>query len=305
MCMTKKSILKHNKTPTKQKQQKTIKNKAKKSSRITKCVTIAILVRDKEPVLYEFLTCILNLEYDKQLINLYIRTNDNTDNSCNILETFISTYGHLYNTICYNNDSINKKIKKYKVHEWNSVRFKLLGKLRQESINYSVGTWYFVIDCDNFIAPFTLRRLIQLNMCAVAPMLLSETSYSNFHENENDAEYYKPTSNYSKILNRTVCGVFEVDVIHCTYLLHPTTVGKMASTRAYDDQSGNYEFLIFAKTMRNHNIPMHIDNRYDYGIVPEWTSVRDKHNGVKKCDKLLNCDYFKKFFKLYLPSAAI
>ncbi len=54
-------------------------------------IVIAILAKDKEYCLDFYLNCILNQTYDKKKIHLYIRTNDNKDNTQDILDNFITS----------------------------------------------------------------------------------------------------------------------------------------------------------------------------------------------------------------------
>ena len=57
--------------------------------------------------------------------------------------------------------SIDETLKQYGNHEWNYHIFKILGQIRQESIEWAreQNSHYFVVDADNFIAPFTLEYL--------------------------------------------------------------------------------------------------------------------------------------------------
>ena len=94
-------------------------------------------------------------------------------------------------------------MKKYKNHEWNDERFKILGKIRQDSVDYAkkLKIHYFVADCDNFIVPETIEKLFQNSHNGViAPMLMSDTSYSNFHYDIDKNGYYKQHNLYNKIL---------------------------------------------------------------------------------------------------------
>jgi hypothetical protein len=110
-----------------------------------------------------FLSCIYNQTYDKKNIHLYIRTNDNTDNTIELLKLFIEKYGSEYGSIYYNDEDISENLKKYGEHEWNCERFKILGKIRQDSIDYAkkLNADYFVVDCDNFIIPITLEQMMK------------------------------------------------------------------------------------------------------------------------------------------------
>jgi hypothetical protein len=54
---------------------------------------------------------------------------------------------------------------------WNATRFKVLARLRQESVNRALQNgcdYYFVVDTDNFIKPNTLKDLIAPGLPIVA-----------------------------------------------------------------------------------------------------------------------------------------
>ena len=115
-------------------------------------VVIAILVKDKEATLPTFITCLLNQTFPKERTRLYIRTNDNTDKSEDILSTFITENGSNYKSVFYDRTSVSEELKQYKAHDWNAQRFKILGKIRDDSVKYALEhkAHYFVIDIDNF-----------------------------------------------------------------------------------------------------------------------------------------------------------
>ena len=110
-------------------------------------IVIAILAKDKEYCLDFYLNCILNQTYDKKKIHLYIRTNDNKDNTQDILDNFIKTYSKEYASVYYDNSSITEKLKKYDEHEWNSERFKIFLSLKEMYLKSSTCSgitcsWY-------------------------------------------------------------------------------------------------------------------------------------------------------------------
>jgi cellulose synthase/poly-beta-1,6-N-acetylglucosamine synthase-like glycosyltransferase len=229
-------------------------------------VVIAILAKDKGHVLPFYLDCILNQTYPKNKIHLYIRTNDNTDNTIEVLNEFVKQHHKQYASTYFDKRSVSDELKKYSQHEWNTTRFKILGKIRQESIDYAIkkNAHYFVIDCDNFILPHTLEKMVNMkHLNVIAPMLVTTTAYSNFHYDIDNNGYLKDHEMYLKILNKEVKGVTEVKVIHCTYFINNSILNKIY----YDDNSFRYEYVIFSDCLRKANIPQYLDNRMDYGYI--------------------------------------
>lgn len=229
-------------------------------------VVIAILAKDKANTLPFYLKCILNQTYPKNKIHLYIRTNDNTDNTNEILDNFVKTHDKKYASIYFDNSSISNELKQYKSHEWNTIRFKILGKIRQESIEYAIknNAHYFVIDCDNFILPNTLEEMVNIKyLNVIAPMLVTTTAYSNYHYDVDNNGYLKDHEMYLKLLNKEVKGIIEVKVVHCTYFINNIVLNKVS----YDDDSYRYEYVIFSDSLRKSNIPQYLDNRKEYGYI--------------------------------------
>uniref|UniRef100_A0A6C0APC6 Uncharacterized protein n=1 Tax=viral metagenome TaxID=1070528 RepID=A0A6C0APC6_9ZZZZ len=240
-------------------------------------IVIAILAKNKEYCLPFYLNCIYNLTYSKHHIHLYIRTNDNTDNTVTILKQFIDKHGNKYGSIYFDDTSISQELTTFQNHEWNSKRFKILAHIRQDSIKYAekLNAHYFVADCDNFVVPSTLHSLLENSSIGIiAPMLSSPTSYSNYHYDVDEKGYYKYHEMYPKVLTRIVKGIIEVPVVHCTYFIH----NKFLKDISYDDNSYRYEYVIFSDVLRKHNIKQYLDNRIFYGFLEMADGEKYKHN---------------------------
>jgi hypothetical protein len=229
-------------------------------------IVIAILVKDKEATLPTFIRCLLNQTFPKERIILYIRTNDNRDKSEEILHEFLTNHASKYKCVFYDNTSISEELKNYESHEWNSHRFKILGKIRDNSVKYAIehNAHYFVIDIDNFIIPSTLEDMLAVSSLGViAPMLVTKTAYSNYHSSIDKNGYLMSDDIYLKILNKIIKGCIDVPVVHCTYFIANNILNKVS----YDDNSYRYEYVIFSDVLRKQNIPQYIDNRKDYGRI--------------------------------------
>ena len=229
-------------------------------------VVIAILVKNKGYCLQFYLNCIYNQDYNKKNIHLYIRTNDNTDNTVSILKTFIERFKDQYNSVYYDDTDINSDIIKYKEHEWNSVRFQVLADIRQKSVDYAIklGCHYFVVDCDNFITKSTLSELfVDKNKGVIAPILVTNTWYSNYHYNTTVNGYCEPHEYYKEILIKKISGLIKVNVVHCTYFIGNLFLKYVK----YKENSDRHEYVIFSEKMRQENIPQYINNTKFYGFL--------------------------------------
>jgi len=254
-------------------------------------IVIAILAKDKGIHLPFYLKCIYEQTLPKNKIHLYIRTNDNTDNTQEILKEFIEKHGNEYASVYYDDSNISEELKKYKEHEWNYFRFKILGQIRQESIDHAIklNAHYFVADCDNFITSNIIEKLlINSTNGVIAPMLITDKMYSNYHYDIDNNGYYKSHKLYSSVLSRDVKGLIDVPVIHCTYFIN----NKFLKSISYDDKSCRFEYVIFSHTLRKNNIKQFLDNQEYYGFV-DFSSTKDELDKNIKELWEPNTTYFK------------
>lgn len=240
-------------------------------------ILLAILARDKESCLDLYLNCIKGLDYPKDKICIYIRTNNNQDNTLGILKLFVEENSQYYANIEFDSTEESDELNDHRHHDWNYLRFKVLGKIRNESIHKTLEhkcDFYFVVDCDNFILPHTLKKLVSYNLPIVSPLLDNDqnTLYANFHYDVDDNGYYKDNPMYSDIFSRTVKGIIEVKVVHCTYLVRADVIDKLT----YDDESGRYEYVILSDSARKNNITQYIDNTDAYGMITFKVDIKER-----------------------------
>lgn len=228
-------------------------------------VTIAILVKDKAQCLPLYLDDIEKQTYPQSNTYLYIRTNDNNDNSAEILKNWIERVKDKYLGVYFDDSDAPISVKQYVGRDWNCTRFKVLGQIRQESINwaYEHNSHYFVADCDNFIYPHTIEMMVKTGLPIVAPLLHSSTAYSNFHAAIDDNGYYRDIPLYLMLVNQEIKGLVQVPVVHCTYLVRYEVLDQMC----YDDESYRFEYVIFSDNARKKEIPQYLDTRDCYGYI--------------------------------------
>jgi len=233
-----------------------------------KTVFLPILARNKAHVLPLFLHCIENLIYEKKLITIYVNTNDNSDDTEKILDQWVTINREKYCKIIYEKHNTNHNTTN--PHEWNKERFAVLSKIRNRSLQIAIeekNNFYFVVDCDNFIEPETLKVLVHEDKPIIAPMLVSipekNDRYSNFFCDIDSNGYYKHNFRYDAILDRNFIGTFAVPVVHCTYLIKQEYLPLLS----YQDGTGDYEFVIFSRVARQNKIPQYICNKKFFGTV--------------------------------------
>ena len=246
---------------------------------MNKKVLWAVLAKQAEKTLPLYLQCLLNQDYDKKNIVLYIRTNDNTDKTEAILEKFISEHGDKYCSVIYDNSSVDSRLQEFENHDWNAFRFQILGKIRNDSLKLAEENgcdFYFVCDVDNFIVSNTLSNLVSLNLEIVAPMLVNAKSkearnaglgggdlYSNFHCDYDEEGGYVHDSQYDKLITREYRGIHRVRLVHCTYLVRTDVIGEID----YLLNPYNYEYRNFTISAEQNGLPQYLDNRIPYGCL--------------------------------------
>lgn len=245
-----------------------------------KTVLMAILARNKAHLLPYYLKCIEDLDYDKKAISLYIHTNNNEDQTAVILKEWIKKIEGQYSKIFFETKKFPSLLPT-KPHVWNPSRFKALGSIRNRSLQLAKQLncdFYFVADCDNFIAPVTLKELVNKDKPIIAPLLLAipvpGDIYSNFlctaHLNS-----YAKHPDYLKILHREMVGTFEVPIVHCTYLVK----SEFLDLLGYQDTTSQHEFVIFSRMARNHGVAQYICNEKEFGVLlhhPEKLTLEEE-----------------------------
>lgn len=236
-------------------------------------VTIAILAKDKAHTLPLYLKCIEKQTWPASKTYLYVRTNNNNDHTAQILRKWLGKVGRRYKGVYFNDANVATNVQQYKQHQWNKTRFKVLGKIRQDSLNWAKkrGAHYFVADCDNFIQPTTIEDLVATGLPIIAPLLrtagkagIQRFNYyaqANFYAAIGKNDYAAPSPLYEKIFSKEVVGPVPVPLVHCTYLVRNEVLPHVT----YVDDTDRYEFIIFSSSARKAGIQQYIDNRQLYG----------------------------------------
>jgi hypothetical protein len=230
-------------------------------------ITLAILAKQKARVLPLYLHCIDALDYPKDRISLFVRTNDNTDHTESILRSWLDGHGHAYAAVHWNAASIDPGLTALGAHEWTRRRFITLNQVREHALRAALawGTdFYFVADCDNWILPHTLRSLVAADRPIVAPFLRHTDPtrlYSNYHYRVTADGWFQDCEEQRAVWRRERCGLIEVACVHCTYLVRSDVIPRLA----YEDGSDRYDYVVFSESARRAGIPQYLDNREVYG----------------------------------------
>lgn len=254
-------------------------------------ILLAILAKQKEEMLPLYLECIEALDYPKSQIVLHIRTNNNTDGTERILRDWVGRVRHLYADVEFDATDVPERVEQFAAHEWNAMRFKVLGRIRNASLRRTRELdcdFYFVVDVDNFVRPATLRELVALKLPIVSPLLRSIEPgryYSNYHAEIDKSGYFKSNDQYMWILNQWIRGVVEVPVVHTTYLIRADVIADLD----YIDTTDRHEYIVFSDTARKAQIPQYLDNRQVYGYIVFGKDNSDQYveGGIERARSLL------------------
>lgn len=112
-------------------------------------------------------------------------------------------------------------------------------------------------------------ELVSKNHEIVAPMLKSDSLYSNFWSGMTEEYYYLRTDDYKPILNRERTGCFPVPMVHTCVLIDLKI--KNSDKLTYDPskvegyEGPHDDIITFALSANHSNVPMHICNEKGYG----------------------------------------
>lgn len=232
-------------------------------------LVISVLAKNKEHILPTYLNCLLLQTAVNSDTIFYIRTNDNRDNTDQLLKDWYDKWKGKYRMV-FDDSSIDENLKNYDNHEWNAFRFKILGGIRQKSIEFAISqnADYFIADADNLISPSTISDIRSTGLPVVAPLLHpfdKHSMYSNFHTAVDQNGYFASDSIglYNNLLYQHIKGLVEVPVVHCTYFIQNSTLPFIN----YDDDSYRFEYVVFSDVLRKAGIPQYLDTRKIYGMI--------------------------------------
>jgi hypothetical protein len=232
-------------------------------------VMIGILAKQAAIALPLYLDCLEALDYPKSAITLYIRTNNNTDDTAPILEAWVERVRPLYDHIEFDPTDLPAPNPSVETSDPQRQRFAVLSHLRNTCLQKMLAyrcAFLLMADTDNFIRPHTLRNLVASNLPIVAPLLRSAepaSYYANFFAKATDSGYFEECEQYHWILERQVRGLIELPLVHCTYLIRADVIPHLG----YSDDTSRCGFVIFSDRARQAGVPQYLDNREIYGYI--------------------------------------
>lgn len=277
-------------------------------------VMIVLLVRNKEHTLPYSLTCIQDLDYPKDRISLYIRSDHNMDDTGSVLRDWVDHVQLDYHSV---NFSLSAKSLGQKPTKWDAERFSHLIRLKEEALNEARRMWADFVwfhDADAFVYNSeTLNFLTSQGHTVQAPMLTSLGLYSNFWAGMTENYYYLRTDEYIPILERKKRGCYAVPMVHSSVLVNLRKEESQAltflpkSVKSYDGPQD--DIIVFALSARFSGVQLHICNEQNFGyiMVPlnEEDSLERDYPNLRNLKLEMTADRgvpsYDPFFEKYVP----
>ncbi|XP_059266639.1 inactive glycosyltransferase 25 family member 3 isoform X3 [Mustela nigripes] len=238
-------------------------------------VVLTILARNAEHSLPHYLGALERLDYPRARLALWCATDHNTDNSTQMLQEWLAAVGDDYAAVVWKPEGDPRS---YPDEEgpkhWTKERHQFLMELKQEALTFARdwGADYILFaDTDNILTNNqTLRLLIEQGLPVVAPMLDSQTYYSNFWCGITPQGYYRRTADYFPTKNRQRRGCFRVPMVHSTFLVSLRAEG--AAQLAFYPPHPNYtwpfdDIIVFAYACQAAGVTVHVCNEHRYGYM--------------------------------------
>ncbi|XP_063000652.1 inactive glycosyltransferase 25 family member 3 [Elgaria multicarinata webbii] len=238
-------------------------------------VLIAILARNAQHSLPHYLGALERMDYPKERISIWCATDHNVDNTTEMLHEWLTAVESLYRHIEWRSvDEPSSYPDELGPKEWSNQRFEHLMRLKQEALSFARAEradYILFADTDCILTNNqTLKFLIAQNKSVVAPMLESQTYYSNFWCGITPQGYYRRTADYFPTKNRQRLGCFAVPMVYAAFLIdlrkadtaglafHPPHPGY---TWPFDD------IIVFAYSCQVAGAQMYLCNQEHLGYI--------------------------------------
>jgi len=159
------------------------------------------------------------------------------------------------------------------------ITFELLNRRKYASVTQYVGNHmheYIVgkalelgahaclMESRHLLEPYAIQTLVDSKEKGViAPMLTSQTRYSNYHTKVDANGYCLDDPMYDDFLYKRVKGQIAVPVVNGIYFVHHNLLPQIS----YTDGSKRDSYVIMSDGLRKKGISQYLDNRRDYGTI--------------------------------------
>ncbi|CAG0897714.1 unnamed protein product [Darwinula stevensoni] len=239
-------------------------------------VFVVILVRNKAHVLPYFLTLLDRLDYPKDRMSLWIRSDHNTDDSVSILTKWLDAKRSDYRSVDFRHRDSGRWQDEYQPWKWSKERKQVVLALKEAGLmkaRSSRADFVLFLDADVLLVrPGVLKALISEKKTVVAPLLKSLDDHANFWVAMADDFTEKPSEETEKIRDQETTGVFQVDVVRNFVLVN---LRRRSSEELTFDPEGISEYdgpydgdIAFAVSAARNQVQLFLANTERFGFVP-------------------------------------
>ncbi|KFV64072.1 putative inactive glycosyltransferase 25 family member 3, partial [Dryobates pubescens] len=238
-------------------------------------LVLALLARNAQHSLPHCLGALERMDYPAGSIALWCATDHNSDNTTAMLQEWLKAVGKDYHSVAW---KVQEEPSSYPDElgpkHWSYKRYENLMRLKQEALTYAreqQADYILFVDTDSILTNNqTLKFLMAQNKSVVAPMLDSQTFYSNFWCGITPQGYYRRTADYFPTKNRQRVGCFSVPMVYATFLidLRKEETARLAFypphpnyTWAFDD------IIVFAYSCQAAGAEVHVCNQHHFGYI--------------------------------------
>ncbi|XP_054709347.1 glycosyltransferase 25 family member-like [Uloborus diversus] len=239
-------------------------------------IMIALLARNKAHTLPNFFAYLERLDYPRDRISLWIRSDHNIDDTVNVIKTWLDYHRKEYHSVDSILDDSPEEFADGKgVFEWSPMHFKHIIHLKENAMQAARNMWadyIMVLDVDVFLVNNqTLKQLVSEEKTIISPMLETLSAYSNFWCGMTEQGYYKRTDDYLPILEREKIGIFDVPMVHSAVLIDLRRKESLNLTFDFNKLVGYSgpidDIILFSYSARTSGVKMFISNKEPYGYM--------------------------------------
>ncbi|NXE46432.1 GT253 glycosyltransferase, partial [Casuarius casuarius] len=202
-------------------------------------------------------------------------TDHNSDNTTAMLREWLAAVGKDYHSVQWR---VEEEPSSYPDElgpkHWSDQRYENLMRLKQEALTFAReqrADYILFVDTDSILTNNqTLKFLMAQNKSVVAPMLDSQTYYSNFWCGITPQGYYRRTADYFPTKNRQRLGCFAVPMVYATFLidLRKEETSRLAFYPPHPTYSWSFDdIIVFAYSCQAAGVEVHVCNQQRFGYI--------------------------------------
>ncbi len=219
-------------------------------------VVLAVYIELPTPFMDEFWEKLINLEYDKSAIDLFIH--NNVEHHEKQVSEFVKYWSQGNEVETFNSIQVISHLEGV---DEGSARNQGLEKCLEIKCDY-----LFVVDSVSHLDnPNTLTLLIEQNRGVVAPVMIRPYSaWSNFWGTLSSDGFYSRSIDYMDIVRNTRRGLWNVPYISSCYLISGTLIQEEKTRPSYSSSTLDPD-MAFSKSLRDKNVFLYVSNRLNFG----------------------------------------